>query len=229
MTPRRHGIVSPRLASVLDVLPDLLEAAEGWAVMGGTALAEYYLGHRESEDLDLFTLSDTSLAALASRLTAELPARLGGAHVETQVVSPTLRRLWVDVAGGERVKLELIRDAPPRFEDPAVVDGVPVASLTDVAVGKLGAFITRDEPRDLVDLWAIERLGGTPVAGHYPQLFEKDPGLAAYPQAIAEAWRRHGSRTFAAPLVLHIRPDVDLQEFCADQERALFHFLRERT
>ncbi len=187
MRPRRHGIVSAGVATLLSALPDLLEPAEGWELMGGTALAEYYLGHRQSEDLDLFTLHDDAVVGAATRLAVAVPARIDGARVETQTVSPTLRRVWVSLPDEERVKLELIQDSPPRFEMPIVLDGVPVASLTDIAVGKLGAFVARDEPRDLFDLWAIERLAGTPLVGYYRFLFEKDPGLAAYPQAIAEA------------------------------------------
>lgn len=196
--------------------------------MGDTALAEYYLGHCQSDDIDLFTLEDGAIASLASRLTAGLRARIHGRRVDTQVVSPTLRRVWVEVDDGERVKVELIRDSPPRFDEPSVVEGMPIASLTDISVGKLGAFVTRDEVRDLVDLWGIERLAGTPLAGYYPFLFEKDPGLAAYPQAIAEAWRRHAARGFAAPLVLHIQPDVDLRVFCEEEQYALMRFLRAR-
>jgi hypothetical protein len=228
-SPRRHAIASPGCAAVLGLLPEFLEPSEGWALMGGTALAEYFLGHRQSDDVDLFTLQEGAVAALAGRLTAGLSARIHGRRVETQVVSPTLRRVWVEVDGGERVKVELIQDSSPRFEEPVVVDGMPVASLVDITVGKLGAFVTRDEARDLVDLWGIERLAGTPLPGYYPFLFEKDPGLAAYPQAIAEAWQRHGRRAFVAPLVMHIQPDVDLRVFCEDEQRALMRFLRDRA
>ena len=69
----------------------------------------------------------------------------------------------------------------------------------------------------------------SPLTGYYPFLFEKDPGLAAYPQAIAEAWHRHARRGFAPPLVLHIRPDEDLGVFCDEQEHALIRVLRERV
>jgi Nucleotidyl transferase AbiEii toxin, Type IV TA system len=227
VSPRRHGIVSAGVDAILRVLPELLDPAEGWALMGGTALAEYYLGHRQSEDLDLFTLADGAVAELSARFAAAAPAGVG--RVEIQVVSPTLRRIRVRLPDDERVKVELIQDAPPRFEEPTLVDDVPVASLTDIAVGKLGAFVTRDEPRDLIDLWGIERLAGTPLVTFYPFLFEKDPGLAAYPQAVAEAWHRHGRRSFSAPLILHIQPDVDLRTFCKDQQRALVRFLRERA
>jgi hypothetical protein len=227
VSPHRHRIASAGVDAILGVLPELLEPAEGWALMGGTALAEYYLGHRLSEDLDLFTLADGAVAELSARFAAGASAGVG--RVETQVVSPTLRRIWVQLHGGERVKVELIQDAPPRFEEPTPVDDVPVASLTDIAVGKLGAFVTRDEPRDLIDLWGIERLAGTPLVGYYPFLFEKDPGLAAYPQAVAEAWHRHARQRFSAPLILHIHPDVELRTFCEDQERALVGFLRERA
>jgi len=227
MSPHRHRIVSAGVDVILGMLPELLDPAEGWALMGGTALAEYYLGHRQSEDLDLFTLADGAVAGLSARFTAAAPA--GGGRVETQVVSPTLRYLWVQLPDGERVKVELIQDAPPRFEQPMLVDGVPVASLTDIAVGKLGAFVTRDEPRDLIDLWGIERLAGTPLVGYYPFLFETNSGLAAYPQAVAEAWHRHARRRFSAPLILHIQPDVELRTFCEDQQRALVGFLRDRA
>ena len=216
------------MGALLELLPEFVDPAEGWALMGGTALAEYYLGHRESEDLDLFTLSAPAVGDLAIQLAGALPARLGG-QVETQVVSASLRRVWISTGTADRIKVELFQDSPPRFEEPAVVDGMPVASLTDIAIGKLGAFVTRDEPRDLVDLWAIDRLAATPLTGYYPFLFEKDPGLAAYPQGVAEAWRRHARRSFAPPLVLHIRPDEDLGAFCDEQERGLIRFLRERV
>ena len=196
--------------------------------MGGTALAEYYIGHRESEDIDLFTLHPEAFPQLADRLAGWLPRRAGVTGVDSQIISPTLRRLWVRIGTAERFKIELLEDSPPRFGTPTIVDGMPVASLTDIAVGKLSAFITRDEPRDLVDLWGIERLAETPVAGFYPALYEKDPELAAYPQVIAEAWRRHGSRTYVAPLVLHVQPDVDLREFCREQGQAFIRYVRDR-
>src|ERR1700756_3190194 len=82
VSPHRHRIVSAGVDAILGVLPELLEPAEGWALMGGAALAEYYLGHRQSEDLDLFTLADGAVAELADRFAAGASAGVG--RVETQ-------------------------------------------------------------------------------------------------------------------------------------------------
>lgn len=48
------GLLSPlqkRILASLSQIPDLIQ----FYLTGGTALAEFYLGHRKSFDLDIFT------------------------------------------------------------------------------------------------------------------------------------------------------------------------------
>lgn len=51
-TSSRRGVLGPLQA---DLLARLSAALPDFFLTGGSALAEFYLGHRRSEDLDLFT------------------------------------------------------------------------------------------------------------------------------------------------------------------------------
>lgn len=53
-----------------------LEVGRSFFLTGGTALAAFYLHHRLSEDLDLFTLDDLALTE-GARLTPVLAQELG--------------------------------------------------------------------------------------------------------------------------------------------------------
>ena len=58
--------------------------------IGGAALAGFHLGHRETHDLDLCTLSDALDGG--SALVGEI-ARQGGASLESLQTAPDFRRL----------------------------------------------------------------------------------------------------------------------------------------
>jgi hypothetical protein len=62
---------------------------ERFFLTGGAALAGFHLGHRETHDLDLFTLSDALDDGFA--LSSEIARQLG-ASVESIQTSPDFRR-----------------------------------------------------------------------------------------------------------------------------------------
>lgn len=51
------GILTPLQKEVLGILGQMQDIS-GFYLTGGTALAEFYLGHRQSFDLDLFTTEE---------------------------------------------------------------------------------------------------------------------------------------------------------------------------
>lgn len=124
----------------------------GFELAGGTALAAGYLGHRKSEDLDLFTSeafdAPELVRALADRCTA---AGLAVGAVERR--APTHVRVGVN-----DIRVELARDAPFRL-DPSTqsLEGLPLRSLRDVAADKTWALFDRAAPRDLVDVFQLTR------------------------------------------------------------------------
>src|SRR5437868_12963163 len=60
-----------------DVLRAFFERERGFFLTGGAALAGFHLGHRRTDDLDLFTTDDEAFQR-GRRLLVDLAASLGG-------------------------------------------------------------------------------------------------------------------------------------------------------
>src|ERR671938_158582 len=57
--PRKVCLIRARLSNLQsDFLREFFGREHDFYLTGGAALAEFYLGHRETDDLDLFTLED---------------------------------------------------------------------------------------------------------------------------------------------------------------------------
>lgn len=133
------------------------DAGKRFFLTGGTALAAFYLHHRNSVDLDLFTVDDLALREadlLLPRLAAEL---------ECQIVS--LRRtenfcqLFLESAIAGPLKIDLVRDFGPQYGEHLYLEPIIVDSLENIAVNKVTAILGRTEPKDFVDLHFILQAG----------------------------------------------------------------------
>lgn len=148
---------------------------------GGTALAEFYLGHRKSYDLDFFTPEEKLILPFSRILDQELER--GGFAVTVVRRFSAFAEFEVAVEN-EATKLQLGYDSPFRFESVAESElGIAVNDYKDIIVDKLLAFFGRAEPRDAVDLffilqqediWKLAELAGI-----------KDPGFELYWLAVA--------------------------------------------
>ncbi|MBI5500744.1 MAG: nucleotidyl transferase AbiEii/AbiGii toxin family protein [Deltaproteobacteria bacterium] len=113
----------------------------------------FHLAHRPSDDLDLFTLPPETLdpgeralvaAAQACRVTLIPKDRF-----------PDFRR-FVAERGSERTVVDLVVDRAPQLEEEKTrIGDVRVDSLFEIAANKVCALLSRNEPKDLVDLRAI--------------------------------------------------------------------------
>lgn len=124
---------------------------------GGTALSAFYLHHRLSEDLDLFTLDDLALRE-ADVLMPQLAADLGCC------IGPTRRtkhfsQLFLEPDAETSLKIELVRDFSPQYGEHIKVGNVIVDSIKNIGANKLTAILGRTEPKDFVDLVFILRAG----------------------------------------------------------------------
>lgn len=173
------GIISDLQKEVLLSLSDLTDF-QHFYLTGGTALAEFYLGHRKSFDLDLFT-SEKGLVMPFSRTVEEELKKKFSVNVARRFETFTEYEVGKT---DERIRVQLAYDSPFRFENPVESNlGVKVNDCKDLIVDKLLAFFGRAEPRDAVDLffilkkedfWELTRLAS-----------KKDPGFDLYWLAIA--------------------------------------------
>ena len=138
----------------LEVLDAFFRRASGFFLTGGAALAGFHLGHRETQDLDLFTTEDrlddgaSVLRAVADEL---------GASIESLRTSPDFRRFLLRRAGNA-VVVDLVRDRAPQGTQPKPVWGtgpVRVDPAGEILANKLAALLSRGEVRDLVDVRAL--------------------------------------------------------------------------
>ncbi|OGF74140.1 hypothetical protein A2Z63_00215 [Candidatus Giovannonibacteria bacterium RIFCSPLOWO2_02_44_8] len=123
---------------------------------GGTALAAYYLRHRLSDDLDFFSPEKPDLVflhAFSEKLKNILEAK--------EILYTRLydrNQFFFSLKRGEaqeELKIEFTYYPFPNLEGHKIIDGVKIASIRDIAAGKLMALLDRFDPKDFVDLYFL--------------------------------------------------------------------------
>lgn len=123
---------------------------------GGAVLCGWVLGHRRTDDLDLFTSDDEAMTQ-GDRLVRAAAAEIGAA-VESVQAHPDFRR-YVVHRSGESMVVDLARDRTPQLYPKVDRDGVPSDTVEEIVANKICALVGRSEIRDLLDLFALERAG----------------------------------------------------------------------
>lgn len=143
-----------------EVLTSLFDHGLGekeFYLTGGTALAEFYLQHRYSDDLDFHTRKSGSLEEDFKHLLEILDSL--GLEIEIQRRFDEIMTLSVHSAEkpDEKLKIEFNRDATIMMAPALVCDNVIVDSFEDIAVNKVCTILSRGpgESKDFVDLYFI--------------------------------------------------------------------------
>jgi hypothetical protein len=136
---------------------------------GGTALAAYYLHHRLSVDLDLFTLDDLALREAAV------------------LVPEHFRQFLFEPENGPSLQIDLVRDFGPQYGQHKRYDAIIVDSIENIGANKLTAILGRTEPKDFVDLYFLLQAGCS-----FNDLLEKaqEKDLGLQPFFLAGALRQ---------------------------------------
>lgn len=124
---------------------------------GGTALAAYYLHHRLSVDLDLFTLDDLALREadiLVPQLAVDLGCRIGRARQTEH-----FRQFLLEPEADPPLQVDLVRDFGPQYGHHERHGDVIVDSIGNIGANKLTAILGRTEPKDFVDLYFLLHAG----------------------------------------------------------------------
>lgn len=162
---------------ILAGLPD----KENFYLAGGTALAEYYLGHRLSFDLDYFTGTENLVLPLSYQI--ETACQKRGLSLKVVRRFSTYVELLIE-KGDESLKIDVALDSPYRFGPPLISQqGIYINDYPDLRVDKLLAYFGRSEPRDAVDLYFI--MQKEPLDPLLEQAAQKDTGFDPYWFAIA--------------------------------------------
>jgi hypothetical protein len=165
-----HSKLTPLQTEVLDAF---FLRERGFFLTGGAALAGFHLGHRTTDDLDLFTSQE--LAFERGRFVlADVAAAIGG-ELQIRQDAPGFKRLFL-TRGGEGLVIDLVKDTGPQLHpDKLERDHIVIDPADEILANKLTALVGRAEERDLIDVMFLER-AGYPVEAALPAALMKDGG-----------------------------------------------------
>jgi hypothetical protein len=124
---------------------------------GGGALVGYYLHHRTTSDLDLFTL-DGSAFERSRHVLAAVAGALG-ASLDVRQDAPDFRR-YALTRGDDALVIDVVRERVHQTRpDKPVIDGIVIDPPEEILANKLTALVGRQEERDLVDVYFLEQQG----------------------------------------------------------------------
>lgn len=171
--PQSRGLLTRAQQEILKTF-QLLPDAHHFYLTGGTALAEFYLGHRRSFDLALFTTEQGIIIPFSRALEQHFAQRFMVRVIRRLESFAEFELEWQ----GEIVRVQFAYDSPYRFAPPHETPLGRVNDFQDLVVDKLLAFFGRAEPRDAIDLFAILE---TEDFWELTELaMKKDPGFDLY-------------------------------------------------
>ncbi len=160
------------------VLADFFNTPLGksYFLTGGTALSGFYFEHRESLDLDLFTLEDIKLQAVLQifrKIAAKTHTKL--TH---QIATENYHEFYF-TGKNETLKVDIVKDIPVHFGKIKTFDRVLVDSIENIGSNKICAILGRTEAKDFIDLYFILE-NGFSFEKLLKEAKQKDVGLTEF-------------------------------------------------
>ncbi len=151
--------------------------AKPFFLTGGTALSAFYLAHRDSKDLDFFSLESydpQQLEVVISDIANKI-----NCTIFTKVKSDTYNEIYLECNDWKQ-RIDIVKEQPKRFGEVVDIEGVRVDSLDNIGSNKITAIFGRLEIKDYIDLYSII----TQTKYTFEELFElarqKDLGLTEF-------------------------------------------------
>lgn len=146
---------------------------------GGTSLAAFYLAHRLSKDLDLFTIEEFD--SLELQKVIEQIAKETSSTFTTKVKTQSYNEIYFENAKkGWIQRVDFVKDQPVLFGKRKKVDFVIVDSLENIASGKILTILGRFEPKDYLDLYFICKETKIDFFKLFQKTKKKDLGLSEF-------------------------------------------------
>lgn len=146
-------ILSKNQKNILSIISKDKIICDNFYLTGGTALAEFYLHHRLSEDLDFFSeyeFDPQSISVFLKKIKNEAKIK----KIEYQQ-SFNRNLFFLDLMDGDKIKMEFTYFPFFRIEKKEKIGGLFVDSVLDIAVNKVFTIYQKPRIRDFIDLYFI--------------------------------------------------------------------------
>lgn len=148
----KKTILTKNQQLLLDEISKNKAIAEAFYLGGGTALAQFYLQHRLSEDLDFFTENEFDPLPI-STFFKSIRKKIKITKIDYQ--QSFNRNLFFITIGKDTIKTEFTYYPFPRIESKTVINGIKIDSLLDIAINKVFTIYQKPRSRDFIDLYLI--------------------------------------------------------------------------
>lgn len=153
------SILTPHQKELLDAIAEEKYFVERFYLAGGTALAEFYLKHRLSEDLDLFNEREEINPPTITRFFETQREVLHIARFDTRRVFG-LYSFFFHFIDGETLKVDFNYYPFPLIERGVKYRGLTIESIYDIGVDKVHTIVMNPRARDFIDIYFIVRERG---------------------------------------------------------------------
>ncbi|OGD65906.1 hypothetical protein A3F08_00505 [Candidatus Berkelbacteria bacterium RIFCSPHIGHO2_12_FULL_36_9] len=147
-------ILSKTQKQFIDFFKNQKKLANIFYLTGGTALANYYLHHRYSDDLDFFTHKENLDGKIALELMEKVKDILDASELTYNKLFDR-RIFYLKFTNRDELKVEFTYYPFKQLENPKLINNILVDGFYDLSVNKLFSIIDRSEIKDYVDLYYI--------------------------------------------------------------------------
>ena len=146
------SILSDNQRRLLTLLSGEDSICKTFYLSGGTALAEFYLRHRLSEDLDFFSEEEFEPEGVSAVLKK---IRDAAGIISVRYEQSFNRNLFFLELEKDEIKTEFTYFPFPRIEQKKKMGNLCIDSLIDIAVNKIFTIYQKPRSRDFIDLYCI--------------------------------------------------------------------------
>ena len=171
MDQPRPEILTPLQRAVLDALFAEEVFTRSFYLTGGTALAAFYLFHRYSDDLDLFT-NDQSLELVWPMVQRLQPS--------LEFVVESRAPQFIRLRHPDGLRVDLVQDVPFRVGVPIRHGAWQVDALDNMTLNKVAAIQGRLDVKDYVDLYLLLKDRPTRILSWLAQAKQKDASIEPF-------------------------------------------------
>jgi len=147
------SILSKNQKDILSIISKDKLICDSFYFTGGTALAEFYLQHRLSEDLDFFSENEfepRDISIFLEKIKKEGKIK----KVEFQQ-SFNRNLFFLELTDSDKIKTEFTYFPFTRIEKKQKIGNLYIDSLLDIAVNKVFTIYQKPRSRDFIDLYFI--------------------------------------------------------------------------
>ncbi len=147
-------ILTPKQYKFLELAAADPRIVADFYLTGGTALSEFYLFHRLSEDIDLFCEKEEVNQKFVEIFLKKISPKMKIKYLRPTVFLGLVSYKLV-FSDGEELKVDFNYYPFPLISKGARFKNLRVDSLYDIAANKLHTIFMKPRPRDYVDLYLI--------------------------------------------------------------------------